>query len=298
MLAFAALLCSVMNPSLSFAEGYTSPERSITLSVDSNGDLEGNDQKAFVFDGETTSVTYAFEDLPEDAVVEITSVRLAQTNEDMELEGEWEGLPSVSFWSAWRDGGGPTKNCYSYDEADSTLYVYYDAFEGSMIIEVGYTVQYACDVYSDETELSWRFVPSTDDVDAENVSVTVRLPVPADYVDSIEDAVLAFSHGPEDGELSVNEDGTVSYYAPDVIAGQFAEIRILFPSSWLTNLPEDYPTYYPDTSRLDTVLSEEEGYVDVGNEQRQISVRVAIGLLAGCIIILLISIFLFMKYGK
>ena len=85
--------------------------------------------------------------------------------------------------------------------------------------------------------------------------MTLALPVPQGTEVVPGENVRAWGHGPLDGKVTVNADGTVTYAVPHVAAGQFAEARVAFPVKWLTNLSPESAALHQGENRLDTVLS-------------------------------------------
>lgn len=106
---------------------------------------------------------------------------------------------------------------------------------------------------------------------SDNVTMTLALPVPQGTEVVPGENVRAWGHGPLDGKVTVNADGTVTYAVPHVAAGQFAEARVAFPVKWLTNLSPESAALHQGENRLDTVLKEEKDWSDQANRTRVLS---------------------------
>ena len=105
-------------------------------------------------------------------------------------------------------------------------------------------------------------------------------------------------HGPLDGKVTVNADGTVTYAVPHVAAGQFAEARVAFPVKWLTNLSPESAALHQGENRLDTVLKEEKDWSDQANRTRVLSLAFVIGCGVVCVLLLAWALRAYFKYGR
>ena len=110
--------------------------------------------------------------------------------------------------------------------------------------------------------------------------------------------VRAWGHGPLDGSLAINADGSVAYTVPKVNAGQYAEARVVFPVTWLTNLSPDAAKLHADEARLDKVLAEEEDWADQANRNRMQSLAFVIGCGVLCVLLIAWALWSYFRYGK
>ena len=116
--------------------------------------------------------------------------------------------------------------------------------------------------WEDTAELYWKFVSDGWDVESQNVTCTLHLPVPAGDSVSAGDNVRAWGHGPLDADVAFNGDEVV-YTVPGVGTEEFAEMRVVFPAAWVAGCEQT-----PGT-RLDAILSEEQAWADEANARRE-----------------------------
>lgn len=296
--ALAACLTCLAAPAPAFAKSYSCPSVSLSAQAQTDGALHVVEQRAFYFDGEFTAVWWEFQGLPWNAEVTVNAVRMAHLDAAGSVEGEWEALDPVPFQVSWRDEGGPGSDAWSFDRARSTLYAFFDQQDTQMIFEIDYVVANGVQAYDDIAEVYWKYVGESWDVDSENVSATITLPVPSDVAVEPGGNVRAWGHGPLDGVVSINEDGTVTYDVSRVAAGQYAEARVVFPVSWLANLDAEARLANQGTTRLDTVTSEEKAWTDQASSRRVNELRIRIGLVVACALILAVAALLFLRFGR
>lgn len=322
-LVLAAALSLVALPSfvpslgagIAEAKSYECPRVDTTAQAQTDGSLHVVEQRSFDFDGSFTAVWWTFEDLPSNAEVQVNGMRMAQVDGEGNVVGDWVPLQEVTFQLAWRDAGGPGIDAWSFDEPQDTVYAFFDVEDAQMIFELDYVVVNGVQAYEDVAEVYWKYVPEGWAVDSRDVSVTIALPLPADAVvgapgneagswaegtspQAGAGDVRAWGHGPLDGVVSVNADGTVSYEVPLVRAGQFAEARVVFPVEWLTNLSADARRAHQGVFRLETVLSQEQTWADQANAQRARALALIVGVAVACAVLLLAAIALFLRYGR
>lgn len=293
---FAAFLLAVPTPA--HAKSYTCPQVDISAQAQTDGTLHVAEQRTFDFDGTFSAVWWYFWGLPWDAEVEIASMRMAQVNAQGEVVGEWTTLPEVAFQYGWREEGGPATAAWSFDEPQNTVYAFFNVTDERVVIELDYAIINGVSAYEDVAEIYWKYIPEGWSVDSENVTLNVALPVPSGVEVVPGENVRAWGHGPLDGQVSIGEDGVVDYTVSLVRAGQFAEARITFPRSWLTNLDPEIAQNRQGIHRLDTVLEEEAGYADSANTFRMISLISTLAVLGACILMLAIALFLSLRYGR
>ena len=128
---------------------------------------------------------------------------------------------------------------------------------------VGLELRYydAAWAWSDTGELYWKFVSDGWDMKSENVTCDVYLPAPEGTEFIPEENVRAWGHGPLDASVSIESDH-VHYDVPGVGTREFAEARIAFPASWLSQVQPS------GEARLQTILSEEQQWADQANARR------------------------------
>ena len=130
------------------------------------------------------------------------------------------------------------------------------------------------------------------------MTLTVSLPVPSGAEVVPGDNVRAWGHGPADGVVEVNDDGSVVYEVPCVPSDSFAEARVVFPSDWLVNLPSGTAQPHRTEIKLPSVLSEEEAWADQGNRGHSLSLAYIVGCALVCAAALLIGLVAYLRHGK
>lgn len=297
-LVAVALLAVGLTPGEAFGKSYDMPRVNITSQAETDGSLHVTEQRTFSFDGTYSAIWWTFEGLPSNAELKVNSVRMAPAGADGNAAGDFTTLESVPFILDWRDSGGPATESYSVDSPMNTVYVFSDFEDAEDIIELDYTIVNGVQAYKDVGEVYWQYVGSQWAEPSENVTMTCALPVPQGTEVTAGDNVRAWGHGPLDGTVTINADGTVSYTVPHVNAGQFAEARIVFPVSWLTNLPADAAKLHKDEMRLDTVLKEEQTWADEANRDRMLSLAFVIVCGIVCVLAIVFALWSYFRFGK
>lgn len=301
LLAAACLLAGLLlcaAPAPAFAKSYDMTKVDIAAQAETDGSLHVTEQRTFDFDGTFTAVWWTFEGLPSNASLQIDGVRVGQVDEDGNIVGEWQTLSSVPFVLSWREAGGPGTTSYSFDSPQDTVYVFFNVTDQRLMVELDYTVVNGVQAYSDVAEVYWKYVGDQWGEDSLDVTMTLALPVPQGTEVEAGNNVRAWGHGPLDGTLAINADGTVTYEVPRVNSGQYAEARVVFPVEWLTNLSAESKAAHASTSRLSTVLSEEEAWADQANRERMMSLLLVIACGVLCVALLAWAVLMFVRHGK
>ncbi|MGI6105581.1 MAG: DUF2207 domain-containing protein [Raoultibacter sp.] len=285
-------------PNQAYAKSYTMPSVDIQAEAQTDGTLYISEQRTFDFDGEFSAVWWTFSGLPQNASLEFHDVSITRIDESGEAIGEAVVLPEEEFLLSWRDAGGPTSAAFSVDSPKNTVYVFFDAADESLRVDMNYSVVNGVQAYKDVGEVYWKYIGDQWAEASNNVSMTLALPLPSGTEVVAGENVRAWGHGPLDGNVSINADGTISYTVAKVNAGQYAEARVVFPVGWLTNLSDESVLLHKDTARLETVLSEEEVWADQANRSRMISLALVIGCGIISLLILLWAIRSYFKHGK
>jgi uncharacterized membrane protein len=104
--------------------------------------------------------------------------------------------------------------------------------------------------YPHVSELYWQAIGGGWDKPTKEAEVLVHLPVP---VKDMKD-ILVYGHGPLSGFSEIMDTRTVRFKATDLRAGQFLEIRVVWPAGLVTGLPSDRHT-------LESIREEEARFV-------------------------------------
>ena len=285
---FLCLLgCSFASPPSAAAKSFECVQDNMTATVQTNGSIDIWEERTFTFEGSYSLIGYTF-DPPRDGSYELAGIWYQPDG------GEKTALTQVDFETEWRDAGGPASGHFALDDPKDTVYCFADyGNKGTLTLSYRYTN--AVDVYSDVAELYWKFVPEGWDIDTGDVTLSVVLPVPTGSAIEPGNTVRAWGHGPLDGDVSIDADGTVRYTVPKVEHGTFAEARVVFPTS---RGPGISASKLHDRPALDSILEEEQANARAANHKRLI---VRLMYLAPAVLSLAlvgISFALYLVYGR
>lgn len=247
-----ALVISLMLlPGTALAEDYSIDRVDIDASVKTDGSVVVQESRLFDFDYDAHGVYW---DIPYGAYegrqigLQLGSVGEIVDGQYVEYEQDYSGrnytyqitdygsLINLKLYSA-----------HSYEEA---------------IFVINYTYTNLAVRHDDVSDLYWKFVSDGWDVESENVTCTVHLPVPEGKQVEPEENVRAWGHGPLDGSVRF-EGNDVIYQLPGVGTSEFAEARITFPAEWLSDAGVQSGRVLQD------ILAEERAWADEANARRQ-----------------------------
>lgn len=296
LVAAVFLLCAV--PSVAHAKSYSMPQTDIVATVNADGSLHVVEQRTFDFSGDFTAVWFTI-DPPYNGELKINGVSMSDGS-DVDQNGNVVSTPlkSVGFNLDWRTEGGPGTTCYSFDSPKNTVYVFFNVVDESRTITVDYTVTNAVGAWKDVGELYWKYVAPGWQENSENVTMTVKLPIPAGTAAVAGENIRAWGHGPLDGNVAINSDGSITYTVGKVSSGQYAEARVVFPVEWMTALADEQKALHRSSDRLQTVLDEEAKWADQANRARVQSLVFSIGLIVVAVLLVLWSFVSWLRHGK
>lgn len=267
-LCLAVASFSAASPRTAFAnasetEALTFASINIEATAETDGSLYVIERRVVEPQGAIGTLVWVLDELPEGASLEVRGVRVAPVDAEGNVVGDWAKLPATAFVLDWRGGsGGPSAEAYSYDSPKNTLYVFAPNTTVRSIVEIEYDIIAGIEIYDDMAQINWRYVSETWSACADDLSLTIALPLPPGVAAVSGSNVYAWGHGPAEGELSVGSDGVVAFATPHLDAGRFAEARVLFPQSWLTNLSPQAAAARLDGNIRDAAISEEGGWTD------------------------------------
>lgn len=293
-----ALAWTAANTTSAYAKSYTMPKVDIVAEVTSDGSLNVTEQRTFDFTGSFSAVWWAFEGLPENAQLKLNGASLTSVDAQGNPQGEPRILPETGFALSWREAGGPSEDAVSLDYAQDTIYVFFQAADERLLVSLEYTVENGAQLYKDTGELYWQYVTAQWAEDSSNVSMNLTLPVPEGDSVIAGETVRAWGHGPLDGSVVFNDNGTITYKVPRVNSGQYAEARVIFPVSWLKDVSEEDSALTRTQPRFEKVLREEEAWADQANRERIGALVLIIGSALIAIGLLLWAIRMYTKHGK
>ncbi len=306
MLVYAVFVAGIprlLSKALSTSQPYTSPSTSITAQIDSDTALNVTEQRTFTFSGKTTCVRWKHDTLTNKSTISMHGLRVSVLDANGDAVESIE-LQAVPFETKWRetdgtDGIGPDHACYSIDKSNNTVYTFFEAEDKTVVLTLDYTVEMGIQVWKDVAELNWTVLSSDWEVDSDNLTVSLQLPVATNALVSPGKNVNAWSHGPQSGTIAVTESGVVLYEAPKASSGQYASLHVTFPSVWITNLPDtEFAHKYTNEVHLDTAIDGEKKWIDSNNAAQVRGDKFDIAALVFCLVVLAIAVILYLRFGR
>lgn len=241
ILLFFLIMCMGSCSSTAEARTLASPSTDIVATVNADGSVLVNETRSFAFNGSYNGIYYDI-DTSNGVSAQVVSVKA-------------DGQSCTESSS-----GNP--NTYSLEHPSSDtlrVKIYTPHADTTGEIQIDYVFSNLIDTYSDVAELYWMFIPPGWEMDSDNVTCTVNLPVPDGVTPNSSD-IRAWGHGDLLGEVDVTSNG--AYFSiPNVRSGEFAEARVTFPSSWMSVQPTG-------GEHLSSVLAEEERWASDANAYR------------------------------
>ena len=179
-----------------------------------------------------------------------------------------------------------TKNCYYGLVNKNGMFeiawgVGLDNSSATKEYKIQYTVEDAIAKYQDKAELYWQFVGEDFEVNAQKVMGTITLPQSA----TSKDEIRVWGHTEDlNGEIYVVDSNTIEFEVDGRNAGNFIEVRTLFPTEMITSTNRG-----ANKERLQEVIQEETVWAEEANQKRQMrqNIRNGIAIIEGVIAILL-----------
>jgi uncharacterized membrane protein len=233
------LLCAL--PAAASAKSYSMPSVAIQASVMPDGSMTVRETRTFDFNGSFTRV-YWYLDKRQSSVIEVNSV----SGPDGPL-------------ALTRDAVTRVPGRYAVTDEGNRLFVqaFFALQDRQAAFVLDYTVKAAARKWDDTSELYWQFVGNEWGVPTGSVDVHISLPPGVSR-----SAVRAWAHGPLNGQVTIEDGGSVRLRVDDVPANQFVEARVLFPRAALAEAPAS------TGSRVATVLAEEGRLANAANAVR------------------------------
>lgn len=294
----ACLLLTLAFPAPAHAKSYIMPEVDIQAQMETDGTLHVVEQRTFDFDGSYSAVWWTLNLLPSNAEFTVNGVRMMTVDGEGATESSMSQVSEVPFELKWREEGGPDKDVYSVDAPKNTVYVFFGNKPSKVVVELDYTITNMAQMYDDVAEVYWQYLGSQWSAPSENVTATLQLPVPQGVSIEPGENVRAWGHGPLEGMVSVNQDGSVTCTVPRVEPGEYAEMRVLVPTTWLPNVSLKSLRLHAGEQRLDTVLKEEQTWADQANTKRMMSFAYVAGCALVCLLALAWALWAFFRHGK
>jgi uncharacterized membrane protein len=248
----AMMLALVLLPSRAWADGdYSIDNVDIDATVASDGSVSVRETREFNFDGSFHGVYWDIPTGDESSGIGTTIGQVGLQEGDQFIPFTESGSGEDGTYTVTREDGYLEVKIYSAHEDESASFT------------VNYTDTNLATRWEDTGELYWKFVSDGWQVESQNVTCSIHLPVPSGTTVTPGSNVRAWGHGPLDAYVDVGATGTVTYSVPGVGTSEYAEARIVFPQEWLSQ------EAVTQQKRLDTVLSEEQQWADEANAQRE-----------------------------
>ncbi len=267
-------------PSQALAKSYEITSVDINATVSADGTLTVQETRAFDFDGHFNGVYW-----------EIPCGYNSSNGKNVQINVS--GV-TVDGSQALTESSSGQNNTYSVSKDGSNIRLkVYSAHEDEKgTFTINYQATGIVTRWSDTSELYWKFVSDGWDVESQNVTCTLTLPVASGETVVGGDNVKAWGHGPLDGNVSFDGSGAIVFNSPGVGTEEYAELRVAFPASWLSGLEET------SGSRLSTITSEEQQWADEANAKRNRARLIIVGFLTVGVAVSALSIMSLVKTKK
>ena len=263
LLLVAAVMLAL--PARALARDYQIDSVRIDATVSEDGVLAVTETRTFDFDGSFSGVYWDVPAGRNEASGRDVSVRIVSAG---------EGLPGslVAFEpsTAGLDGTFEVSEVEG-DVLRVKLYAPHEDERASFTLS--YEASGVVTRWDDVAELYWKFVSDGWDVESQDVTCVLHLPVPEGAALAAGESVRAWGHGPLDASVEFSGDEIV-FTVPGVGTDEFAEMRVTFPRDWVGGLEATAG------ERLPQVLSEEQAWADEANARRdraRLAIAAAVG---------------------
>lgn len=284
MTVVVMLAVSLAFPRAALADTYSLPRVHTQAQVMENGDLFVTEARTFSFEGDVNGVywqiPFARNEQGQDSSVTVLDVQ--ELDDGVEDGSEAEARRAAQPMQEVARAESGDAHVYTVEDTGDALKlkVFVPREDGDeLTLWVSYMIEGAVMAWPDTAELYWQFIGSEWEEDAEDVRLDVTFAGAAQGTPAITGTVdaanlRAWGHGPLDGEVSLDvadpADPHVTLTAPTVRAGQFAEVRAVFPADWVPGLAPS------GESRLDGVIAEETAWANEANARRERARRTAV----------------------
>ncbi|MDO5328513.1 MAG: DUF2207 domain-containing protein [Coriobacteriia bacterium] len=279
---------------------------------------------------------WGFDNFPEETDVTANNAKIAILGNDDKIIGQWSNIPSVTYISKWNYESTPNATCIAYNAekkqvcmfseltnpdsvSEHTAFNIISGMTGSIdpqswtmtkaIINFDYSINNAPIIYKDVADFNWAYVSDTWGDESYNVDLKVNIPVGSQSIasplgkvssinnDTTERNIYAWGHGSSSGVVNLDASGIVTLKNDVVPAETNAELRLVFPAAWLSNLNAQANISHNNQTKLTQILKDESAWHD----QRQKDVyKLILPLIAipVCILFSIISLILLIRYKR
>lgn len=252
LLAFLSGLLLLPGQALASDRSYQITQVDIDATVDADGTLHVVETRTFDFDGSFNGVYW-----------DIPTGYNPNNGQEVEVNVTSAGESTAGSLLAFQLSDSDEDGTYSISDRGSIqrLKIYSAHRNEKARFTIAYDATGIATRWQDTGELYWKFVSDGWDVESQNVTCTLHLPVPVGESVTAGQNVRAWGHGPLDGSVSFSGSDVV-FAASGVGTDEYAEMRVTFPQSWLSGLSQS------SAGRLDSILSEEQQWADEANARR------------------------------
>ncbi len=249
---FFALAALVVMPTPAYARDYEITQVDIDATVREDGTLHVVETRTYAFDGSFNGVYWL-----------IPTGHNSGNGKSVSVDVISAGEQTLSGLDSFEESGSGSDGVYEVTDSGSNKQVklYAPHADETVSFTIAYEATGIVTRWADTAELYWKFVSDGWDVESQNVTCRLHLPVASGESVVAGDNVRAWGHGPLDGSSSF-DDNDVVYTVPGVGTDEFAEMRVAFPTQWVSGLEET------PGARLGTILSEEQQWADEANAKR------------------------------
>lgn len=272
--AAIALSCLFFGPSIARADGFSMYSVNIHATILEDGSMGVLESRTFDFDDDVNGVFWTIP-LGENQQGRATSIDQVDVREEEDgQQVRYERVDSASngeagVYTVEDDGSQMTVKVFSPHESGEQAR-----------ISVSYVIDGAVMAWSDTAELYWKFVGDGWNEPSNDVTLTLGFAAEDHQVyagdGSVEGriwtsdelaklGVRAWGHGPLDASVQVGDmgDPVARFTVPCVDPGEYAEARVVFPTSWVPGLQAS------SSPRFQTVLDEESAWAEEANQRRE-----------------------------
>lgn len=186
------------------------------------------------------------------------------------------------------------KGCFYGLQTDSNTFqiawnVGLDDSTDTRVYKIYYHIEDAVKVYNDCTELYWMFLGKENDIPADHVSGSVKLPMPVDNFENLR----VWAHGDLDGEIQKQSNDIITFNIPKLYTGTMLEIRIVTEENIYTDCTNSL-----NKDMLGTILEEEAEWANKANFERSVARTLLFACYVIYLVLFVIIILNIIKYFK
>lgn len=233
--------------------------RNLNYDVTLNSDGTANITETWDIEIDETNTLFKTFEIDKSKYSEIKDVSLIETTNGM----------NRSFSQIYKEKYHVDKNCFyalinSKNKFEIAWGVHEDNSYARRTFEMSYTVVDAVKNYSDCSEFYWQFLNTSSAIPAEIVTGTIKLP----YSIELDEDFRVWAHGPLNGNITKISNNTAQFEVEDLDSYTMLEARIVTP----TYVFEENQNRI-NSSNLSNILSQEQGWANEANLQRQIIIQ-------------------------